>query len=90
MHMHRMHHRYDKSAYAGRGDRAPQSSWPVVQGPLEVVLFEGWMSGFAPVEDAQVRVGAVSHGNRMLVALTDPLALRSRALSRLGEDRSPM
>lgn len=44
--------RYDKSAYAGRGDRAPRPSWPVVEGPLEVLFFEGWMSGFAPVSDA--------------------------------------
>jgi D-glycerate 3-kinase len=49
--------RYDKSAYSGRGDRAPPSAWPSVKGPVEVVLFEGWMSGFAPLaEDAQVRV----------------------------------
>ncbi|KAG2492776.1 hypothetical protein HYH03_008940 [Edaphochlamys debaryana] len=43
--------RYDKSAFGGLGDRAPQSAWPVVKGPLEVVFFEGWMSGFAPLPD---------------------------------------
>jgi D-glycerate 3-kinase len=41
--------RYDKSAFGGRGDRAPKDSWPVVQGPLQLVLFEGWMLGFKPV-----------------------------------------
>lgn len=41
--------RYDKSAFGGRGDRADASAWPVVEGPLDVVLFEGWMLGFAPV-----------------------------------------
>ena len=46
--------RYDKSAFAGRGDRAPPSTWPVVKAPLDVVLFEGWMSGFAPLADAEL------------------------------------
>ncbi|KAL6144757.1 hypothetical protein ACLB2K_055447 [Fragaria x ananassa] len=41
--------RYDKSAYNGKGDRADPSTWPEVEGPLTVVLFEGWMLGFKPV-----------------------------------------
>jgi D-glycerate 3-kinase len=41
--------RYDKSAYSGRGDRADPSTWPEVEGPLDVVLFEGWMLGFKPL-----------------------------------------
>ena len=39
---------YDKAAHAGRGDRAPHSSWPVVQGPLRLIILEGWMLGFEP------------------------------------------
>jgi hypothetical protein len=35
------------------GDRADPSSWPRVEGPLQVVLFEGWMLGFAPVGDSE-------------------------------------
>lgn len=46
--------RYDKSAYKGCGDRAPRSSWPRVQGPIDVILFEGWMLGFSPVAEEQV------------------------------------
>ncbi|XVF25043.1 hypothetical protein REPUB_Repub13aG0179700 [Reevesia pubescens] len=38
--------RYDKSAYSGKGDRADPSTWPEVEGPLTVVLYEGWMLGF--------------------------------------------
>mmetsp|Transcript_33837 Transcript_33837/g.100752 ORF Transcript_33837/g.100752 Transcript_33837/m.100752 type:complete len:328 (-) Transcript_33837:340-1323(-) len=47
--------RYNKSAYEGQGDRAPKETWPKVTGPLDIVLFEGWMSGFAarPAEDNQ-------------------------------------
>ncbi|XP_073303369.1 D-glycerate 3-kinase, chloroplastic-like [Primulina huaijiensis] len=41
--------RYNKSAYNGRGDRADPSTWPEVEGPLTVVLFEGWMLGFKPL-----------------------------------------
>ena len=37
---------YDKSLRAGRGDRAPDASWPVVSAPLRVVLLEGWCLGF--------------------------------------------
>ncbi|GMH15943.1 hypothetical protein Nepgr_017784 [Nepenthes gracilis] len=47
--------RYDKSAYNGRGDRAHPSIWPEVEGPLTVVLFEGWMLGFKPVPDEVVK-----------------------------------
>ena len=41
--------RYDKSLHGGRGDRAPEAAWPRVRGPVDVVLFEGWMLGFRPV-----------------------------------------
>eukprot|EP00238_Polyblepharides_amylifera_P008322 CAMPEP_0196592082 /NCGR_PEP_ID=MMETSP1081-20130531/71727_1 /TAXON_ID=36882 /ORGANISM="Pyramimonas amylifera, Strain CCMP720" /LENGTH=336 /DNA_ID=CAMNT_0041915659 /DNA_START=52 /DNA_END=1062 /DNA_ORIENTATION=- len=46
--------RYDKSAHAGRGDRAAEEKWPVLEGPLSVVLFEGWMSGFSPLLTEEV------------------------------------
>ncbi|CAI5477083.1 unnamed protein product [Closterium sp. Yama58-4] len=41
--------RYDKSAFSGRGDRSPSAQWPGVEGPVDVVLFEGWMLGFHPL-----------------------------------------
>lgn len=43
---------YDKGAFEGAGDRAPPSRWRRVEGPFDVVLFEGWMLGFAPIEGA--------------------------------------
>ena len=45
--------RYDKSAFQGKGDRADPTTWPTVEGPVDVVLFEGWMLGFAPVPDKE-------------------------------------
>ncbi len=46
--------RYDKSQNEGRGDRAERSCWPLVQGPIDIILFEGWMLGFSPVGEADV------------------------------------
>lgn len=44
---------YDKSAFNGLGDRAPQSDWIPVnqpgQPPVQVVLLEGWCVGFRSV-----------------------------------------
>ncbi|KAG9459368.1 hypothetical protein H6P81_003876 [Aristolochia fimbriata] len=47
--------RYNKSAYGGRGDRADPSTWPEVEGPLSIVLFEGWMLGFKPLPNEMVK-----------------------------------
>eukprot|EP00200_Dunaliella_tertiolecta_P002230 CAMPEP_0202351190 /NCGR_PEP_ID=MMETSP1126-20121109/7943_1 /ASSEMBLY_ACC=CAM_ASM_000457 /TAXON_ID=3047 /ORGANISM="Dunaliella tertiolecta, Strain CCMP1320" /LENGTH=376 /DNA_ID=CAMNT_0048943275 /DNA_START=154 /DNA_END=1284 /DNA_ORIENTATION=- len=47
--------RYDKSANGGRGDRADPSTWPKVNGPVDIVLFEGWMSGFSPLPEEEVK-----------------------------------
>lgn len=41
--------RYDKAAHGGLGDRAAPEAWPSVDGPLDLVLLEGWMLGFSPV-----------------------------------------
>jgi D-glycerate 3-kinase len=43
---------YDKSAHGGRGDRAPPSSWRRVTGPVDLLVLEGWMLGFPPVDEA--------------------------------------
>lgn len=43
---------YDKTAYDGRGDRLPPDQWRQVDGPVDVVLLEGWMLAFAPVGSA--------------------------------------
>lgn len=39
--------RFDK----GRDDRAPESTWPSVQGPCDVVLFEGLWIGLPPLDE---------------------------------------
>lgn len=41
---------YDKSAHRGRGDRASESAWRRVSGPVDVLVVEGWMLGFTPVD----------------------------------------
>ncbi|KAL2130705.1 hypothetical protein VTI74DRAFT_6065 [Chaetomium olivicolor] len=40
---------YDKSAYAGLGDRAPPSAWQTITPPLSVLILEGWCVGFRPL-----------------------------------------
>lgn len=61
---------YDKSAHGGRGDRAHEDAWRKVTGPLDVVVLEGWMLGFAPVADAVLPDPMLAAPNRALVAYT--------------------
>lgn len=44
--------RYDKSKHNGRGDRAPIEEWDRKQGPLDVLLIEGWSMGFQALDPA--------------------------------------
>jgi D-glycerate 3-kinase len=45
---------YDKTAHGGRGDRAPVAAWRRFVGQPDLVIVEGWMLGFAPVEEHQL------------------------------------
>jgi D-glycerate 3-kinase len=42
--------RFDK----GRDDRLPLASWPRVERPINVLLFEGWCAGAQPQRDADL------------------------------------
>jgi D-glycerate 3-kinase len=57
---------YDKSAHGGRGDRAPESEWREVTGPLDVIVVEGWMFGFAPVDERALPDPLMTVPNRAL------------------------
>jgi D-glycerate 3-kinase len=59
---------YDKSRHAGRGDRAPQSDWRTVTGPLDLVFVEGWMLGFTPVPEERLDDPLLVVPNRALAA----------------------
>jgi D-glycerate 3-kinase len=61
---------YDKSAQRGRGDRAPIESWRTVRGPFDLVLVEGWMLGFSPVDEATLPVD-LRAPNHYLAAYAD-------------------
>jgi len=41
---------YDESARHCIGDRFEESKWPTIQMPLDLVILEGWMLGYSPVE----------------------------------------
>lgn len=44
--------RFDKAL----NDRAPESDWPIVTAPLDILLFEGWCMGATPQPDAALAV----------------------------------
>jgi D-glycerate 3-kinase len=48
--------RFDKMAKGGQGDRLPESEWPRVQGPLDIVIFEGWCVGARPQPPGELAV----------------------------------
>lgn len=60
--------RYDKSAHGGRGDRAPESEWTSVTGPLDLVFLDGWMLGFEPVPDSRLPDPGLVPPNRALAS----------------------
>ncbi|GAA5957758.1 hypothetical protein JCM3765_003756 [Sporobolomyces pararoseus] len=41
--------RFEKSLNGGEGDRLAENDWTSVKGPVDVVLFEGWMLGFRSI-----------------------------------------
>lgn len=41
--------RFDKSLHSGRGDRAPEDTWPSIAGSVDVMLLEGWCMGFEAI-----------------------------------------
>ncbi|PXF49874.1 D-glycerate 3-kinase, chloroplastic [Gracilariopsis chorda] len=43
--------KYDKTAFNGRGDRAPKKNWKDVSDSTDIVLFEGWCLGFEPIPE---------------------------------------
>lgn len=75
--------RYDKTAFEGRGDRAPKENWKQVGGGgIDVVLLEGWCLGFEPVpldtlidDDLAVVNDALSDFIRMYTRLDGMLVI---------------
>jgi D-glycerate 3-kinase len=57
---------YDKAAFSGLGDRMPESQWPLVPGPVAVVILEGWCVGFRALPDEDVEQRWRAAGSRTL------------------------
>jgi D-glycerate 3-kinase len=66
---------YDKSAHAGRGDRASEAAWRTIEGPLDLVVVEGWMLGFTPVSPTQLPDLHMAEPNRALAGYSSWYAL---------------
>lgn len=62
---------YDKSRFGGQGDRSDQVV--AVEGPIDVVVFEGWMTGFGSLSDEDL-------ARRYDEAKRDPAAYARRHL----------
>jgi D-glycerate 3-kinase len=59
---------YDKSMHGGRGDRLPEAAWRSIKGPLDLVLVEGWMLGFRPIETYRPEDASLREINERLAA----------------------
>ncbi|EWC44277.1 hypothetical protein DRE_01103 [Drechslerella stenobrocha 248] len=46
---------FDKSLNDGKGDRVPRSEWRVMEGPVDVVVFEGWCVGFRATDEEEAK-----------------------------------
>ena len=57
---------FDKLANEGRGDRLPINQWRVIELPVDIVLFEGWMMGFQPKPDIRLLPSLLHTINRHL------------------------
>lgn len=45
---------FDKMARGGQGDRLPEADWPMIEGPVDVVIFEGWCVGARPQAEEEL------------------------------------
>ncbi|GAA5999169.1 putative ATP-dependent kinase [Rhodotorula paludigena] len=72
---------FEKSLHGGAGDRLPREQWVRVERPSEVdvVVFEGWMNGFRPLDPP------TALGELYRLAKQDP----ARAKEQLGIDYEP-
>ncbi|KAF9578097.1 hypothetical protein BGW38_006306 [Lunasporangiospora selenospora] len=68
---------YDKALNNGRGDQVPRDQWLHLQGPVDVVLFEGWSLGFKSIRD-QAQLEAIRS-----TATFPPLHLAKHSLESL-------
>lgn len=69
--------RFDKA----RDDRVPESRWPVVSAPVDVLLFEGWCIAATP----QAKSALVAPVNALEAAEDPDLAWRTRVNDELGD-----
>ncbi|BGP42018.1 hypothetical protein JCM10449v2_006015 [Rhodotorula kratochvilovae] len=65
---------FEKSLNGGAGDRLPVEQWVLVERPdeVDVVVFEGWMNGFRPLDPPQLLSELYE------LARTDPAAAKAR------------
>ena len=70
--------RFDKMAKGGQGDRLPSDLWPVITGPVDIVIFEGWFVGARPQPDSALAAPVNAREAR-----EDPEGVWRRSVNRL-------
>jgi D-glycerate 3-kinase len=66
---------FDKSLFQGDGDRLPRSQWPSVNGPLDILVFEGWCLGFQALpEDELISAATTKATGQQQILPTKTLA----------------
>jgi D-glycerate 3-kinase len=61
--------RYNKSAFDGKGDRFPLEKWTRLEHKPDLIILEGWMLGYAPLEtvsDDMKKINEVLEGYHRL------------------------
>ena len=59
---------YNKGAYQGKGDRVNEANWPIVEGPVDLIIFEGWMLGYKKLE-ASPQLDQLNEGMKQVNSL---------------------
>ncbi|WVF69662.1 hypothetical protein IAT40_004441 [Kwoniella sp. CBS 6097] len=72
---------YDKSLVSGQGDRTQATV--TVKGPIDVVIFEGWMNGFASMTDQELEERYSS--GKLQISEDKGATFRQYTLGTLGE-----
>ncbi len=75
--------KFDKSLKEGSGDRLPRGQWPIVEGKIDVIFFEGCGIGSEPVAADELS-RPINHLERSAGSDEEEIRFRQRSNSELG------
>ncbi|KAK7045540.1 hypothetical protein VNI00_007372 [Paramarasmius palmivorus] len=80
--------RFDKSLFHGEGDRLPlDGTGEIVQPPIDVVIMEGWCTGFYPISDAEIeaRWDTVWREQKIILGMDDSIVGNKENIKQVNE-----